>query len=863
MGTSSGKELKTVAPYTGDEDNLLADERPGSATNQGDGGGVRCAERVALPAVDKLKSPPLGHSSSGGGFNFQITEGQTRRNLLADCDNECSAVCDFIFVSGAKVASSYETLVKNKISRVVNCAVTVVDNYFINDPRFTYLSLNLLDSRQDDLTWFFCEVINFVEKGRLAGQKTLIHCEKGVSRSCSFAIAYFMWAQGLGWRESFDVVKRGRSICAPNTGFWCNLIELSELLNGNTKETTLLFRCANHLAHDSTTPVLKLCINQDTRKILMPRTSLLDPRGIFVLRCGTNNQNSRLFIWAGSNSSSSALTEAIRLAHFMMGVFSMASGVTIVQQYAETDEFRREIMEDGPFNHRSTAVDNVIFSDLYLADPIAVSRQGTPLTKVRSGTVLPDPSPHNTPRLTPRQFTSDPLAAAQLQTKMQPQPPSQGKPSFRSQRSDSKDVDIFVKVRRGSRESAQNTSVSTNASGTTSASASASASASSGAVNVSMETDRIIATINALTAAKSSSPTESTTDPNNLNSNSFFSATSKDSDARTSPTFNGNGKVSGKRNAEEMEVDSPTQPTPADEDHPSPKHRISNPPSLELSGENFESFRSQSDIHALNTYIDSCRIGGSSLDSHDSNAPAEGSGESKSEFSARLKSLGVALQLPTSQVQAPPQNSLLSIVDKAAEIRHPEKSGTGGASSNGGKYEIWTNANQLASLPNPTATSLAGGKVNDSLEPIKELHPDHVDSPHVVTYREKPMLYLAMPSEDVPDWKEYVWLPMGVYDDEDLQEDALLLLVCPKGAKYLWVGGTFQVPAFADDVPVVKKKVPRGSFDDLSDDDMDVCGTMSGDDKEILKWVRQIDSSTVVCKNKLELFDPECISIQR
>ena len=207
MGTSSGKELKTVAPYIGDnEDELFITPRTSDHDSNNNGNvcgnenssNIRSAERVVSSQINSVidRSPCLGHSPSGGGFNFQMTEGQTRRNLLADCDHECSAVCDFIFVSGAKVASSYDTLIKNKISRIVNCAVTVVDNYFIQDPNFTYLSLNLLDSRQDDLTWFFCEVINFIEKGRLAGQKTLIHCEKGVSRSCSFAIAYFMWAQG-------------------------------------------------------------------------------------------------------------------------------------------------------------------------------------------------------------------------------------------------------------------------------------------------------------------------------------------------------------------------------------------------------------------------------------------------------------------------------------------------------------------------------------------------------------------------------------------------------------------------------------------------------------------------------------------
>lgn len=192
MGTTSGKELKTVAPF--DPTDTLEGTRPSSANNYSSSN--RAPDRAAASNDDRPSSVNNQLSSSGG-FNFQMTEGQSRRNQLADCDNECSPVCDFLFVSGAKVASSYDLLMKNKISRIINCAVTVVDNYFVSDPRFTYLSLNLVDSRVDDLAWFFCEVIKFIEKGRIAGQKTLIHCEKGVSRSCSFAIAYFMWAQGI------------------------------------------------------------------------------------------------------------------------------------------------------------------------------------------------------------------------------------------------------------------------------------------------------------------------------------------------------------------------------------------------------------------------------------------------------------------------------------------------------------------------------------------------------------------------------------------------------------------------------------------------------------------------------------------
>lgn len=54
----------------------------------------------------------------------------------------------------------------------------------------------MLDGRQDDISWFLCEIIRFIEVGRHGRHKTLLHCEKGISRSCSYAIAYLMWASG-------------------------------------------------------------------------------------------------------------------------------------------------------------------------------------------------------------------------------------------------------------------------------------------------------------------------------------------------------------------------------------------------------------------------------------------------------------------------------------------------------------------------------------------------------------------------------------------------------------------------------------------------------------------------------------------
>lgn len=130
-------------------------------------------------------------------FNFDLTEGQSRRGLMADCEFECSEILPYLFVGGAKIAESWDMISQYQITRIINCSASVVPNHFADKHGIKYLTLNMVDGRQDDISWFLCEVVQFILNGKMTGEKILLHCEKGISRSCSFAIAYQMWATGM------------------------------------------------------------------------------------------------------------------------------------------------------------------------------------------------------------------------------------------------------------------------------------------------------------------------------------------------------------------------------------------------------------------------------------------------------------------------------------------------------------------------------------------------------------------------------------------------------------------------------------------------------------------------------------------
>jgi hypothetical protein len=63
---------------------------------------------------------------------------------------------------------------------------------------------------------------------------------------------------------------------------------------------------------------------------------------------------------------------------------------------------------------------------------------------------------------------------------------------------------------------------------------------------------------------------------------------------------------------------------------------------------------------------------------------------------------------------------------------------------------------------------------------------------------------------------------MGVYDDDDLEVDALLLLICPALPHYMWIGSKFQAP-----VGWVSRGSSSGPSSNSSSSSSSACGGSS------------------------------------
>lgn len=153
-------------------------------------------------------------------------------------------------------------------------------------------------------------------------------------------------------------MKSHRVVCAPNTAFTCNLIELDEIFHFvrsankqavQERTDAMFLRLAKHSPHDSQTPVLKLCRHPLTRSLLCPSLNQLNPAGCFVIlppphatatataaEVSQDITNNAVFVWVGSRVLSAATIQvAVKLARDLLGVFTTANSIRLVRQGLE------------------------------------------------------------------------------------------------------------------------------------------------------------------------------------------------------------------------------------------------------------------------------------------------------------------------------------------------------------------------------------------------------------------------------------------------------------------------------------------------------------------------------------------------
>ncbi|MES1915906.1 MAG: hypothetical protein MHM6MM_007789 [Cercozoa sp. M6MM] len=189
-------------------------------------------------------------------------ESVRRSTALRRARGRISTLLDFL-VLGDKYASENKSLLKaHKITHVANCASAVCRDCFAEPDEdnwsVRYWSIDLRDSGSDEnvlcLLHPFCD---FIEEARRQGGRVLVHCEKGVSRSVTMAIAYLMFHLRIDFDQAFALLRKKRSLANPNLNFICQLLRWGTRLGMQSRVPERGVRLARLVTfRDSAVPVL-------------------------------------------------------------------------------------------------------------------------------------------------------------------------------------------------------------------------------------------------------------------------------------------------------------------------------------------------------------------------------------------------------------------------------------------------------------------------------------------------------------------------------------------------------------------------------------------------------------------------------
>merc|ERR1712098_901604 len=144
-----------------------------------------------------------------------------------DIENHpASRVTNYLFVGNMKDASDTKSLKRLGIDHVLNVTTTKVG--YETSPGIVYKQLFADDNGHQNLKQYFKEAFEFIDLARKSGGAVLIHCQAGVSRSPTIAVAYLIQNFPMPMVEAYRFVKARRSIISPNLNFMGQLLEFEQ-----------------------------------------------------------------------------------------------------------------------------------------------------------------------------------------------------------------------------------------------------------------------------------------------------------------------------------------------------------------------------------------------------------------------------------------------------------------------------------------------------------------------------------------------------------------------------------------------------------------------------------------------------------
>ena len=121
-----------------------------------------------------------------------------------------------IYIGGHLAARNFETIKKHGITRIVKL-LDDQDNY--RHPGISYAVFSSLDEPCYDISTDALNAIQFINEGVENGDKILVHCRSGISRSSTVVLLYLMISRGYTLKNALTLLRCARPFIKPNSGF--------------------------------------------------------------------------------------------------------------------------------------------------------------------------------------------------------------------------------------------------------------------------------------------------------------------------------------------------------------------------------------------------------------------------------------------------------------------------------------------------------------------------------------------------------------------------------------------------------------------------------------------------------------------
>ena len=154
--------------------------------------------------------------------NLEIRDTTKNELILEYYTEKLSEIHPNVFISGDTVARNEELLRSIGITHIINCAGNVCENYFPED--FYYIKYFMKDSNNYNIESLFYPTFIFMKNALKSGNKILIHCVQGASRSVSLCLGYIIFVKNISYEDALLKAKEIRQICSPNIGFQVQLM---------------------------------------------------------------------------------------------------------------------------------------------------------------------------------------------------------------------------------------------------------------------------------------------------------------------------------------------------------------------------------------------------------------------------------------------------------------------------------------------------------------------------------------------------------------------------------------------------------------------------------------------------------------